>query len=263
MFSICVLSAHLGNFKHIDSQTPDTAGCHVWRACAWRLTAQGYLKGCANFALFSASINSVRLGGSLCDAWMLDVGQSMANMLPRCLALCFWTGCTDVRCLLWHFCLTPDSPGAAMSQFSTMTTGERKMQAAAICREVQAQEGSHIISSPLPCFLIPLISQFLSLSLVASFLCFCFLLTFSYSPHMLLLRLPFFFITRQHRHRFNTITYSAHVILRRISLAVNTISSCLTHACTGHCHIHFVEGMSPPFASGPVANPPLYDPDYK
>ncbi|XP_068444450.1 myozenin-2-like [Clinocottus analis] len=27
-----------------------------------------------------------------------------------------------------------------MSQFSTMTTGERKMQAAAICREVQAQE---------------------------------------------------------------------------------------------------------------------------
>uniref|UniRef100_A0A3Q2V227 Myozenin 2a n=2 Tax=Haplochromis burtoni TaxID=8153 RepID=A0A3Q2V227_HAPBU len=29
---------------------------------------------------------------------------------------------------------------AAMSQFSTMTTRERKMQAAAICREVQAQE---------------------------------------------------------------------------------------------------------------------------
>lgn len=33
-------------------------------------------------------------------------------------------------------------PAAAiMSQFSTMTTRERKMQAAAICREVQGQEG--------------------------------------------------------------------------------------------------------------------------
>lgn len=28
-----------------------------------------------------------------------------------------------------------------MSQFSTMTTGERKMQAAAICREIQPHEG--------------------------------------------------------------------------------------------------------------------------
>lgn len=31
-----------------------------------------------------------------------------------------------------------------MSQFSTMTTRERKMQAAAICREVQGQEDAHI-----------------------------------------------------------------------------------------------------------------------
>lgn len=52
------------------------------------LTAQGYLKGCANFALFTAPINSVCFGGSLCDVWMLDVGQSMANMQPCCLALC-------------------------------------------------------------------------------------------------------------------------------------------------------------------------------
>lgn len=48
--------------------------------------------------------------------------------------------------------LPHDSSGAAMSQFSTMTTRERKMQAAAICREVQTLEGSCIISPSLPCF---------------------------------------------------------------------------------------------------------------
>uniref|UniRef100_A0A3B5L5T6 Uncharacterized protein n=1 Tax=Xiphophorus couchianus TaxID=32473 RepID=A0A3B5L5T6_9TELE len=31
-----------------------------------------------------------------------------------------------------------------MSQFSTMTTRERKIQAAAICREVQGQEDAHM-----------------------------------------------------------------------------------------------------------------------
>ncbi len=105
MFSICVFSAHLGNFKHIDSQSPDTACCHVWRACAWRLKAQGYLKGCANFALFTAPINPVCFAGCLCIVWMLDVGQSMANMQLCCLAfVCHWRlgqFFTDVCCPLW------------------------------------------------------------------------------------------------------------------------------------------------------------------
>lgn len=149
MFPLCVLSAHLCNFKHIDSQTPDTAGCHVWRACAWRLTAQGYLKGCANFALFIAPINSVYFCGSLCAMCVVDVSQSMVNMLPCCLAFVF---AVCLNRLYWcelspvTSCLMPVSLGAAMSQFSTMTTRERKMQAAAICREIQAQEGSHIYS---------------------------------------------------------------------------------------------------------------------
>ncbi|KAK7909736.1 hypothetical protein WMY93_014420 [Mugilogobius chulae] len=39
---------------------------------------------------------------------------------------------------------TPDSLGAAMSQFCTMTTNERKFHAAAICREVQGQEDLEI-----------------------------------------------------------------------------------------------------------------------
>ncbi len=88
--SVCVFSAHLGNFKHIDSRGPDTAGCHVWRACAWRLTAQGYLKGCANFALFTAPINPICFGGSLCIVQMLDVGQSMASRVV--LLLCVTVG---------------------------------------------------------------------------------------------------------------------------------------------------------------------------
>lgn len=176
MFSTCVLSVHFGNFKHIDSQNPDTAGCHVWRACAWRLTAQGYLKGCANFALFTAPINSICFGGSWCVAWMLDVGQSMPNMQPCfCRSLHIWTGCADVLRLPWLFASSSYSPGAAMSQFSTMTTRERKMQAAAICREFQAQEGNRIVSSSLPRFPNP---SDLSVSLVASFLCFCFHVTF-------------------------------------------------------------------------------------
>lgn len=182
MFCICVLSAHLGNFKHIDSQTPDTAGCHVWRACAWRLTAQGYLKGCANFALFTAPINSVCFGGSLCEVWMLDAAIDGQHVALRCLAFVSYilTGCADVHCLLWLFASPPhDSPGAAMSQFSTMTTRERKMQAAAICREVQTLEGSCIISSSLPCF-----SDLSDLSLFRHL---CFPLTLSPPPHTLLL----------------------------------------------------------------------------
>lgn len=108
MFCICVLSAHLGNFKHIDSQTPDTAGCHVWRACAWRLTAQGYLKGCANFALFTAPINSVCFGGSLCEVWMLDAAIDGQHVALRCLCFCVvhfnrlrWCALSPVT-----FCLT-------------------------------------------------------------------------------------------------------------------------------------------------------------
>lgn len=71
--SLCVLSAPKPRAISDPSipRPPDTAGCHVWRACARRLTAQGYLKGCANFALFTAPINSVCPGGSLCVA--LDV----------------------------------------------------------------------------------------------------------------------------------------------------------------------------------------------
>lgn len=43
------------------------------------------------------------------------------------------------------------SPGAVMSQFSTMTTNERKMQAAAVCREIQGPEGMvrHVASLSL------------------------------------------------------------------------------------------------------------------
>ncbi|XP_035503807.2 myozenin-2-like isoform X1 [Scophthalmus maximus] len=79
----------------------------------------------------------------------------LANRWPTCSRVClafcvllycmFEQGCTDVHCLLGLSLprpLTP--PGAAMSQFSTMTTRERKMQAAAICREVQAQEDTEM-----------------------------------------------------------------------------------------------------------------------
>lgn len=86
-FPIYVLSAHLGVFKPIDSRTPDTAGCHVWRACAWRLTAQGYLKGCANFALFTAPINPICSDGPLCLVCVLHVGQSMVNICCRVVLL--------------------------------------------------------------------------------------------------------------------------------------------------------------------------------
>lgn len=148
-----------------------------------------------------------------------------------------------------------------MSQFSTMTTSERKMQAAAICREVQAQEGSCIISSSLPRFLILLTSQFLSLSLVSSLLCFCFHLTSSPSPHILLLPTPLHSLFITHINGFNTITYSTHFILRHINSTVNTSPPFSTR--TRHCHIHFIGGMKPPFTSAAVANPPFYDPDYK
>lgn len=79
-FSICVLSTRLGNFKHIDSRTPDTAGCHVWRACGRSLTAQGYLKGCANFALFTAPINSAWVGLCASSGCSIFV-SSIANQL--------------------------------------------------------------------------------------------------------------------------------------------------------------------------------------
>lgn len=98
--SKCVLSAHIGHYKHIDPWTSDTAGCHVWRACAHRLTAQGYLKGCANFALFTAPINSVCFSERLCMVLKLDVGWSMLRMPAMLSCFCVshvCAGYTDVH----------------------------------------------------------------------------------------------------------------------------------------------------------------------
>lgn len=86
MFTVCVLSAHLGNFEHIDSYTPDTAACHVQVTCGWRFTVEGYLKGPANCALFPAPINSMCFSASLCVVQFLDVCQSMP---PCCLSFVF------------------------------------------------------------------------------------------------------------------------------------------------------------------------------
>lgn len=155
--SKCVLSAHIGHYKHIDPWTSDTAGCHVWRACAHRLTAQGYLKGCANFALFTAPINSVCFSERLCMVLKLDVGWSMLRMPAMLSCFCVshvCAGYTDVHWPLRLFASPPVLQWTAMSQFSTMSTRERKIQAAAICREFHGQEGSHVISSSLSCFLV-------------------------------------------------------------------------------------------------------------
>lgn len=149
------------------------------------------------------------------------------------------------------FCLTSDSLRAAMSQFSTMTTREKKIQAAAICREIQGQEGRSNISSSFPfsCCILTLL-------LFSSHLLCLLLTSCSFHP----VAFPFYH-TYKHRRGLNTITYGAHLVLRHINFNLNSSSLWLTHTCTGHFHIHFIEGMNPPFAA--VANPAFHEPDYK
>lgn len=212
MFCICVLSAHLGNFKHIDSQTPDTAGCHVWRACAWRLTAQGYLKGCANFALFTAPINSVCFGGSLCEVWMLDAAIDGQHVALRCLCFCVvhfnrlrWCALSPVT-----FCLTP----AWLPRKQPCHSSQPWRPGRGKCRRQQSAGRSRLWKVAVlypPHFLVFLISL-TSLSFVASL---------SPSPCLPLLTPcsfhPFAFSfdhTYKLRHGFNTIPYSTHLNLR-------------------------------------------------
>lgn len=96
---------------------------------------KGMCKGCPFH-----SPNKFHLGGPSV-VWTLDVDQSIPNM--HVLLLCLAVRLNNLHWYeLWPFASPLQPPGAAISKFSTMTTRERKMQAAAICREVQAQEGN-------------------------------------------------------------------------------------------------------------------------
>lgn len=101
---ICILSAHLGNFKHIDCRTPDTAGLHIWRACGWNLAGQGYLTACANLVIFSGqyflcrwvfvySLNSRFL---FPNRWIFKLYILWLDYTHQsCIIVCLW-GCSDV-----------------------------------------------------------------------------------------------------------------------------------------------------------------------
>ena len=111
-----------------------------------------------------------------------------------------------------------------MSQFSTMTTSERKMQAAAICREVQGEEGSHSVSSLLCCLILELFRSFSLFLLLHQFFSASVSSSPSLPPHILLLSAPSyaFYHTYQHRHGFKTITYSTNLRPTRINFTVRS-----------------------------------------
>lgn len=115
------------------------------RACAWRLTAQGYFKRCAIFALSAAPHKFCLL------QWLFEQVDVWCrpNQWSNCARLAFFSCCLSeqlvpryLKWLFYFFYLATTSQRAAMSQFSTMTTREKKMQAAAICREIHGPEGT-------------------------------------------------------------------------------------------------------------------------
>lgn len=206
---------------------PDTAGCHVWRACAWRLAAQGYLKGCANFVLFTAPINSICSGGSLCVAWMFDVGQSMADMQHAlsCL-LClvvrlnrlYWCALSPVT-----FCLTP-LPMNPQGQPCHSSPPWRPARGKCRRRRSAGRFKPRKVAGSFPLRFLAFRSLwplgFSLFSLVASFA------PVSISPSLLLLTsgsfpLPLHSLFTAHIEGFNTINYL---------LTVNTLPDTRTHA---------------------------------
>lgn len=171
-----------------------------------------------------------------------------------CVSLCVWTGCTDVPCLLWLSVSPPTPQGQPCHSSLPWRPGRGK------CRQQQSagrfKPRKVAVSFPLH-FLV--FSSLWPLSFSLFLLLHPFFAYVSMSPSLLLLTSCSYHPSAG----FNTITDSIKLIPRHINFTVNTSSPCPTHTSTGHGHTHCVGGMSPPFASAAVANPPFYDPDYK
>ncbi|KAG7243340.1 hypothetical protein INR49_011796 [Caranx melampygus] len=122
----------------VSYQAPWKKGSHTWSQSQSRSQSRAPLPSFVSPTKSAVSPPAGHAGyRSLPRQWQPQRSVTEANLgysvsSPEC--------CTDVRCLLSLSASPPVPPGAAMSRFSTMTTQERKIQAAAICREVQAQE---------------------------------------------------------------------------------------------------------------------------